>query len=920
MTQYGTSNITAPSINITASDNNITNASGNPACKGGNVNIAAGNLGNNSSGGTAGNVNITAGTASNASANDGNVNITGNNVFISADNISTDSANIANGTTLAVKNTNGWAELMLDCSGTPASVHPEESGDNHYNYIGFKNQKLKFCGDGGFDANCVLTLEDTPKGTITLGEGKNVTETPTIRTNRANQDLVLDAAGPLTLKSSESRAINFRMRNTNVEFDDSRTPNDGGTTNFNWIDITCSSDGTKVAAVSKSDGGGNIWISDKSGESWTKVTHVNVSGTKNWYGITSSADGTKLAAVVYNGNIYTSGDSGFSWAARASSKQWYNITSSADGTKLAAVVGGTGGGGNIWTSTNSGVTWNENTTSPGSTKNWRFITSSADGTKLAAVVTEGNIWTSLDSGSTWNEVSTADNPNWDNTQFWNGITMSENGKYLAATAGADYIYTSSDYGKTWTKNTTSPGVSRQWRNITSSASGTLLVATVANTAGETNSGIYLSNDGGNTWEIWAGSQTGQNWKGVATSADGTMIFAQVYGGKITRIHRGNLLGIDSPSPIGTLTIGDGSSATVPSLGNMIIMGMTEGNNGVTRRWMGMDLTMNSFGTGSSLFWNFGDCGASTNTKTSVDVKAFRIKWNAPANTLVVGRNGFAQPAVGIGTNTPAYPLEVATSTQKPAISTGGGSYYVSGPSDTLNANTNNWLTDTAARNVSIKTSNDIWIEAGGGSIIVGSDERIKKNITEVPDNLALQMLRDIDCNYYEYKDKIGAGTQQTIGFIAQQVKEHLPMAVSLQKSIIPNEMRVLEATWDGLKMSSNLTDVSGVKYRFYVSNDPSGNDEVKKEIVGNEDNTFTFDKHYNNVFCYGKEVDDFHTLDKQKLFTVNFSATQEIDKIQQEEKTKLAAAEERISALETENATLKAQLSSIEARLAALEA
>ena len=34
---------------------------------------------------------------------------------------------------------------------------------------------------------------------------------------------------------------------------------------------------------------------------------------------------------------------------------------------------------------------------------------------------------------------------------------------------------------------------------------------------------------------------------------------------------------------------------------------------------------------------------------------------------------------------------------------------------------------------------------------------------------------------------------------------------------------------------------------------------------------------------------------------------------------KLAAAEERIKALETENASLKAQLTSIESRLAALE-
>jgi len=219
--------------------------------------------------------------------------------------------------------------------------------------------------------------------------------------------------------------------------------------------------------------------------------------------------------------------------------------------------------------------------------------------------------------------------------------------------------------------------------------------------------------------------------------------------------------------------------------------------------------------------------------------------------------------------------------------------------------------------IAIFAEGNVWAEA---AFLASSDERIKENITEVPDNLALQMLRDIDCNYYEYKDKIAKGAQQTIGFIAQQVKQHLPMAISLQKSIIPNEMRVLESAWDGLNMSSDLTDVSGVKYRFYVSNDISGNDEVNKEVVGNADNTFTFDKEYNNVFCYGKEVDDFHTIDKQKLFTLNFSATQEIDRIQQQEKTKLEAAESRIAALETENADLKAQLTSIEARLAALEA
>jgi hypothetical protein len=275
------------------------------------------------------------------------------------------------------------------------------------------------------------------------------------------------------------------------------------------------------------------------------------------------------------------------------------------------------------------------------------------------------------------------------------------------------------------------------------------------------------------------------------------------------------------------------------------------------------------------------------------------------NALVILKNG----RVGIGTNSPTFPLHVESWTNQSFSSSYQGYYFNSGQ--------DNFHTK-ASGNLDVSIRSLYYVMAQG--FVAVSDERIKENIIEVPDNLALQMLRDIDCNYYEYKDKIAKGAQQTIGFIAQQVKEHLDMAVSLQKEIIPNEMRVLESTWDGLNMSSDLTDVSGVKYRFYVSNNTSGNDEMKKEVVGNDDNTFTFDKKYNNVFCYGKEVNDFHTLDKQKLFALNFSATQEIDKIQQEEKTKFAAAESKITDLETENATLKAQLSGFEARLVALEA
>ena len=118
--------------------------------------------------------------------------------------------------------------------------------------------------------------------------------------------------------------------------------------------------------------------------------------------------------------------------------------------------------------------------------------------------------------------------------------------------------------------------------------------------------------------------------------------------------------------------------------------------------------------------------------------------------------------------------------------------------------------------------------------------------------IPLQKVRDISCCWYEYKDEILKGKGKTIGFIAQQVKLHIPEAVQEMNDFIPNVMRNLDVNWNGTIMKTNdLPDVSGVKYRFYVSNDISGNNESIKEIVGNSNNTFTFDTSYNNVFCWG---------------------------------------------------------------------
>ena len=193
-----------------------------------------------------------------------------------------------------------------------------------------------------------------------------------------------------------------------------------------------------------------------------------------------------------------------------------------------------------------------------------------------------------------------------------------------------------------------------------------------------------------------------------------------------------------------------------------------------------------------------------------------------------------------------------------------------------------------------------------------------KNIRLISD------FNNIECKEYHYKDPLRRKQDKTIGFIAQQVKTHFPNAITITEMIIPDELRVLETNnhiW------SNISDVSGmVKYalaihdldlssnntgkcRFYVSNDPSGNDEVMKEIKVESDNkTFIFDESWNNVFFYGKEVNDFHTIDKNKIFQLHHPAIQQLSRLN-DEKT------QQIATLETELSSVKTQLASLEAKV-----
>jgi len=123
-------------------------------------------------------------------------------------------------------------------------------------------------------------------------------------------------------------------------------------------------------------------------------------------------------------------------------------------------------------------------------------------------------------------------------------------------------------------------------------------------------------------------------------------------------------------------------------------------------------------------------------------------------------------------------------------------------------------------------------------------------------------------------------------------------------------------------LSGNITVFNeGTRFKFYLA-DSSGNVDFNKHFIGTlleDKKSFILPKKSDKIFIYGYEVEDFHVLDKEKIFTVHHSAIQEIDKIQQEEKTKLAAAEAEIVTLKNKVTSLETTVADLISRITALE-
>ena len=197
-----------------------------------------------------------------------------------------------------------------------------------------------------------------------------------------------------------------------------------------------------------------------------------------------------------------------------------------------------------------------------------------------------------------------------------------------------------------------------------------------------------------------------------------------------------------------------------------------------------------------------------------------------------------------------------------------------------------------------------------------SDRRIKKNITDINDSSALDKIRLLEPKIYNYIDEKDRGTSNVYGFIAQEVANVLPYAVTISEGDIPNiltnsnvsvtsDSKVLELRLDTTVEGLTLSNTSIINIITDKDKD------LKCNVLSfSESNVITIENtdefsNVTNAFIKGEQISDFHHLNKDAIWAVSTAALQEVDRQLQAEKTKVVT-------LETQVANLLARVTALE--------
>jgi hypothetical protein len=663
-------------------------------------------------------------------------------------------------------------------------------------------------------------------------------------------------------------------------------------TSRNWYQISTSSNGQYQYACN----GVSIYKSSDYGETFTAISVNSIAsgGSTDLRVVACSADGQYLITGVYGQYVHTSANGGTSWTQRIGVINTNAVAVSSTGQYM--MMGGVGN--YIYVSSDYGVNYGSG---QAASSNWNSAAMSSNG--VFQYATDGTrLYYSANNGANYFTYNTSP---LNVSRNHKSVAVSSTGTYVTtvvsgATAGVIYVNktgagvtkATADDANIGTFTAISTPVNQLFTSVSMSSTGQYQAVVSSGASGK----LWISFDYGTTFNEIS-SEPNRDYRSVNITSDGEYIMMAVSNGYIYKNRIKTLL-------LGSIVykVTDTSSndlTTMNHWGDINTTGKICSSYLQTGSSNPIDTTYKLSVIGNMLVGN----GTSSSTLIFSGTSTNPLITTKPSifHRTNVGLGLASDSAISFQTNGSATLTEVMRITPSGYVGIGltvpNARLHVSGGNPSLSISYVGYL-DGAGANASDATSNFYTSAIFSNAISVGSyvfitsDARIKKDIDLIDDMSALNKLRLIEPKKYKYIDQVERGNNETYGFIAQQVKEHLPNAVNIQSEFIPNIYNNYECIIDS---SSNFIQLNNFEKEINIGDELKiyhANGELTSLVI--EINLvdkyirIDYDQNFTpiitadlkeKVFVYGKKVNDFHKLNKDCLFTINFSATQEIDRI-----------------------------------------
>jgi hypothetical protein len=353
------------------------------------------------------------------------------------------------------------------------------------------------------------------------------------------------------------------------------------------------------------------------------------------------------------------------------------------------------------------------------------------------------------------------------------------------------------------------------------------------------------------------------------------------------ITTGNV-GVGHNAPIAPLCVGNSSLA---GSDGFILIGKNNGTGGSRHMRIGFN---------DSFQLTIGDAGSGT---LGAWTQAFKIAYNAPVSSFTMDSGGAIDAPYNIACGSiycrgpmqtlgPSYwgaDLWHKSGDSKDRIyfATNATTYYKSGTGSLGRVHT--WR-NSLDQDVAYIDSYYFYT-FGVGTI---SDRRIKRDIEEINDETALNMILLVQPVTYYYRDEArNKGNGKVYGFIAQQIKEVIPDAVMITKDIIANIYKTC-LIYNKREIYHSIPLDVEIDTEIRILNKEDGDKGNRYKIKEIYEDHFVIDEDIDGdeCFVFGYEVKDLNTIDKSYIYTLNVCATQELHR-------RMEAQEKRIKELET---------------------